>query len=289
METIHIVNLNLIFAENAYCLSQRLGIDVIKDFVPHAGHTYIIFGAHEQSQVLAQIPNVKFIIINTEPPQSDHLRNKYYLQLMKSNVVLDYHPISTAYLKSLGIRVLCQYKFEFMQPDVPLQHKTDGGDPLPYILFVGSPSPRRIAIYNKLVERYPNKNIVFEMNWNHKHPQAMTALLQSAKYVLNIPFFDSKILETHRINKALACGCQVVSLYSGDKETDTDYEKYIHFTHDLFEFFDSVDIPQAPASQAKAAYQSLLPDLIENNKQINWILNQLAKTSLKRGFGQAFL
>ena len=43
MDTYHILNFHQIFAENAFCLSQRLGIELVKDFKPEKDHTYIIF------------------------------------------------------------------------------------------------------------------------------------------------------------------------------------------------------------------------------------------------------
>ena len=116
MDTIHIVNVHPIFAENAHCLAIRLGIDVVKEFIPITNHTYIIFGAHEQAPSLYECQMAlgkegkpfKFIIINGEPPTGLHLRNKYYVALMRNNIVWDYHVLSSIYLKSLGIRVYSQ-------------------------------------------------------------------------------------------------------------------------------------------------------------------------------------
>ena len=234
MDTYHILNFHEIFAENAFCLSQRLGIELVKDFQPEKDHTYIIFGAHNQAATLHSIqvsnPYFKYIIINGEPPQSDVLRNKYYLSLMKNNIVFDYHPISSEYLKTLGIRVFSEYIFDFPQLKNSSEREID-------ILFVGSRNERREAVYKKLVERYPDKRIEFHMDWKQGNHEDLTKLLHRSKVVLNIPYYNSKILETHRINKALACGCEVVSLYSGDKITDDFYEEYVYMTHDIVEVF----------------------------------------------------
>jgi hypothetical protein len=275
MENFHIVNLHSIFAENAHCLAQRLGIDIVKDFNPEKGHTYILFGSHDQSPTLyscqvalaKEDKAFKFIIINGEPPQSLHLRNKYYIELMRGNVVWDYHPISSVYLKSLGIRVYSQYCFEFLHND---------GDPLASrpidILFVGSRNERREALYKKLRERYPEKKIVFDLDWKHGEHNSLRKLLQTAKIVLNIPYYESGILETHRINSALANGCNVVSLYSGHKQTDEFYSPYIHFAHDLFDLFDSKE-PPVP----KLGYAHLVNALSPTVQHNKWILNQLIK------------
>ena len=269
MDTYHILNFNQIFAENAYCLSLRLGIDIVKDFQPIDGHTYLVFGGHDKAVELytaqgsAKI-GFKYIIINTEPPQSDHLRNKFYLNIMKNNIVFDYHTISTHYLKSLGIRVFSEFSFEFPQVKSSSDKDID-------ILFVGSKNDRREAIYKRLQERYPNKKIEFHMDWKYLDQQELTKLLHRAKVVLNIPYYESNILETHRINKALACGCQVVSLFSGHEQTDKFYADYIYFTHDLFDFFDEEPLLE------KRSYAELLSSKSHIGTNIKWILSQLCR------------
>ena len=95
------------------------------------------------------------------------------------------------------------------------------------IFFVGSKTERREKIFHKLKEKYPNKNIEFIFDWSLSAPANLTKKLKQAKFVLNIPYHNHNILETHRINKALSAGCQVVSLYSGDKTTDDFYNDYV--------------------------------------------------------------
>ena len=273
MNTYHILNFHEIFAENAFCLSQRLGVELVKDFQPEKDHTYIIFGAHNQAATLHSIqvsnPYFKYIIINGEPPQSDVLRNKYYLSLMKNNIVFDYHPISSEYLKSLGIRVFSEYIFDFPQLKNSSEREID-------VLFVGSRNERREAVYKKLVERYPDKRIEFHMDWKQGNHEDLTKLLHRSKVVLNIPYYNSKILETHRINKALACGCEVVSLYSGHKPTDEFYDKYIHLCHDFFEYFDQADMCPDLAEK-KLPYNHLVGALSHNLTHIKWLLDELIK------------
>jgi hypothetical protein len=267
----HLVNFHQIFSDNCFCLSKRLGIDLLNNFTPIAEHTYIIFGAHDQAVQLYSIqqqnPTIKYIIINSEPPQSNHLKNKYFLSIMRGNIVFDYHPISSKHLLSLGIRVFSQYVFENVYSPSNAPREID-------LLFVGSRSPRREALYKKLIEKYPNKNIRFEMDWGHSDQLEMTKLLQNAKFVLNVPYYESGILESHRIHKALSCGCEVISLYSGDKQTDDFYEPYVHFCHDIFELLDE-DEPET--KQPKKKYTELIVALAENVAHNGWIIEQLGQ------------
>jgi hypothetical protein len=272
MDTFHIINFHPIFSENAFCLSKRLGIDIIADFDPQEGHTYLVFGAHEQALNLLTIQqtkkNFRLIILNSEPPLSQFMKNKYYISLMKTNIVFDYHEQSAKYLTELGIKVYSRFVFDFIyQPGVDVKRDID-------IFFCGSRTARREAIYEKLKSRYPDKNIVFDFDWKYSNQEDMTKILQRSKTVLNIPYHEHNILETHRIHKALACGCEVVSLYSGDEPTDKFYEPYIYLVHDLFEHFDLPNMPLHIKNQ-KQVYPHLinaLSNFIIHNK---WLIEQL--------------
>ena len=274
MDQFKILVFHTIFSENAFCLSKRLGIDVLNDFSPQEGLTYLIFGAHDQAinlyNIQRQIKNIKYIIINTEPPQSNHLRNKYFLSIMKENIVWDYHDLSREYLESLDIRVYSKYFPEFVYTPSDEPRVID-------ILFVGSKNDRRVGVEKKLRERYPDKRIEFHMDWKHADQSEMRKLLQSAKVVLNIPYYDSNILETHRIHFAMACGCEVVSMFSGHGPADSFYGPYVNFCHDLFEYFDSEEMLPQHMTEQKRKYPDLIATLMPLIKHNKWLLEQLIK------------
>ena len=236
MEKFHIINFCEIFSENAFCLSQRMRIPVDRHFTPRNGHTYIIFGAHTHAYDLLMMQNnmnnVRYIIINSEPSVSHFLRNKHYISLMKDNIVWDNYELSTNHLASMGIRVHSCYIFEFSYQPCERERDID-------IMFIGTTTPRRHAIYELLVKTYPDKKIVFHFNFNMADNEGLTKELQRAKYFINIPKHLHNIYDTHSIHRALACGCSVVSLYSGNKTTDIFYEQYIHFCRDFNDFFDA--------------------------------------------------
>ena len=272
MDTFHIINFHSIFSENAFCLSKRLGIDIIANFKPQEGHTYLVFGAHEQALNLLTIQqtkkNFRLIILNSEPPLSQFMKNKYYISLMKTNIVFDYHEQSAKYLTELGIKVYSRFVFDFIyQPGIDVKRDID-------IFFCGSRTARREALYEKLKSRYPDKNIVFDFDWKYSNQEDMTKILQRSKTVLNIPYHEHNILETHRIHKALACGCEVVSLYSGDEPTDKFYEPYIYLVHDLFEHFDLPNMPLHIKNQ-KLVYPHLINALSNYVHHNKWLIEQL--------------
>jgi hypothetical protein len=107
MDCIHIINFNKIYSADAVSLSQRLGVDILTNFIPVSGHIYIVFGGEGFRPLTTGFERAGplYIIINKESPQSDILRNKYYIQFMRDNYVWDFGK-SADYLKTLGIKVL---------------------------------------------------------------------------------------------------------------------------------------------------------------------------------------
>lgn len=234
MNTVKIMTLHPIFNEPAIILSKRLNLEIIKDFEPCKNEIYIVYGAHEKAiELLTYQKNFQYsygyIIMNSEQPSSNQLKDKYYIELMKKNIVFDYHSVSSDYLKQThGIITRSYHWFDFLDYDMELERDID-------ILFVGSYSQRREEVFIQLQFQYPDKKIEFVFDNSLIQPLELTKKLKRAKVVLNIPYHDDPILETHRINKALSCGCKVVSKKSNDKITDELYDEYIYFVDDYSE------------------------------------------------------
>ena len=230
--SIKIITAHPIFNENAVVMSQKYKWELEKDFDPKPNDLYIVFGAHEISHQLldAQYRNKSsfgYIILNSEQTNSQFFKNKYYLKLMKNNVVCDYNAITPEWLRTNhDIRVFSYFYFEFMKFNVETKREYD-------VVFVGSANDKRTAVYKQLKETYPHLNIYFDLEWQHQSPEKLTDLLHKSKIVLNMPYYKDNALETHRINKALSCDCQVISLRSCDEDANKFYEDYITFTDDI--------------------------------------------------------
>ena len=230
--SIKIITAHPIFNENAVVMSQKYKWTLEKDFDPKPNDLYIVFGGHEISHQLLDVQyrnksSFGYIILNSEQTNSQFFKNKYYLKLMKNNVVCDYNAITPEWLRTNhDIRVFSYFYFEFMKFNVETKREYD-------VVFVGSANDKRTAIYNKLKETYPHLNIYFDLEWKYQSPEKLTDLLHKAKVVLNMPYYTNNALETHRINKALACGCEVISLRSCDEDANKFYEDYVTFTDDI--------------------------------------------------------
>ena len=268
--SIKIISAHPIFNENAVVMSQKYKWELEKDFDPKPNDLYIVFGAHEISHQLLDVQyrnksSFGYIILNSEQTNSQFFKNKYYLKLMKTNVVCDYNAITPEWLRTNhDIRVFSYFYFEFMKFNVETKREYD-------VVFVGSANDKRTAVYNKLKETYPHLNIYFDLAWQHTAPEKLTDLLHKAKIVLNMPYYTDNALETHRINKALSCDCQVISLRSCDEDANKFYDDYITFTDDIVSQVGKELEPKKP-------YEDLVRSLSQKiNPHFLFVIDQVHK------------
>jgi len=191
------------------------------------------------------------------------MKNKYYISLMKRNVVMDYNTLSANYLKeTYDIKVLSYYYFEFMKFNLETNER-------PYdVCFIGSKNERREKIIQDLQEQYPDLNFYIDYDWSHKNSDSLTKILHQCKLVLNIPYYDKNALETHRIHKSLACGCKVISLPSADEDANKFYKDYITIT-------DNIDLS---IEGIEPAYEKLISNLSKKfNPHLLFVINEIHK------------
>jgi hypothetical protein len=255
LTNVYIITLDPIFSENAICLSNKLGLEIVKDFKPKSKDLYIVFGAHLKSVELLKIQkdlsfSFGYIILNSESQKSHFLLNKYYLELMRKNVVFNYsHGVAEYLKKDLDIKTYSYFFFEFMSMNKAEDREYD-------ILFIGSKTKHREEQIACLKEAFPYKKFYIDFEQSHRCAQSMKDILNKSKWVLNIPYYENDgNLETHRINNALSCGCDVVSFKSGDSDTDEFYGDYIYFSDDLVSFFKCHEVKE------KKSYNHLIKGL----------------------------
>lgn len=248
---IKIINGHKIFTECALCLSQKTGWKIETNFNPSLGELYVVFGAHEIATSLLSY-NAKYVIMNSEQSNSLFLKNKYYLELMKKNVVCEFNYKDTL-LTQYKIKPLAYFTFEFVKFDLNMERIYD-------ICFIGSANENRIKLLQDLQKAYPEKSFYIDLEWKNQEVKELTNVLSQSKYILNIPYYANNGLETHRINKALACGCKVVSFPSADPAMDDIYKKYINFTEDFIDFF---------SPHSSHSTQSIEPDYEALMKELN--------------------
>ena len=249
----YIVSFHLIFNENANALAQRLGVPFIQDMKPKPNDIIIVFGAHECADKLAAIQAnipLHYIIIQSEQFNGKAFDNKFYVQLIKNNVILDFSKENIKRLKQhLSTPVYSLYFYDFFQTESP----PFDARPIDFF-FCGAPSPERKKALHEFQLVNPNYTYEIDFSYSYVNPAELTEKMKQVKYVLNVPYYKENALETHRINRAISLGCQVVSLPSFDKEMNVRYEPYIHIVPRLTDFSLLLEI------EPKGTYLQMMED-----------------------------
>jgi hypothetical protein len=227
-----------------------------------------VFGSHEMAHHLLEIQyrlgnTFGYIVMNSEQRDSQFMKNKYYVSLMKRNVVMDYNTLTSAYLKeTFDIKILSYFYFEFLQFNLETNER-------PYdVCFIGSRTPKREKILKELQEKHTDLNFYIDFDWKHKNSDSLTKILHECKVVLNIPYYEENALETHRIHKGLACGCKVISLPSADEDTNEFYKEYITITDDIDLSIEGIE----------PDYEKLISNLSKKfNPHLLFVINEIHK------------
>jgi hypothetical protein len=255
IDNLFIVTFHPIFNENANILSTRIGVPIIQEMVPKKNYVYIVFGAHEQADKLLYIQealNNKYIIIQTEQIESKVFDNKYYMELIQTNPVLEWSKKNVEKLKSnIDLKVYGLYFYDnFIINNNEIKFEDREID----FFFCGSYSKEREQILNEFMNENPKYKYEIDMSYNYTNPIELTNKLKKVKYVINLPYYKNNVLETHRINKALSIGCEVISLYSSDESMNKKYMPYVHFVSELNDFSLLFETPK------KSNYLKLMED-----------------------------
>lgn len=268
---IKIICCHYIFIENAIALSMRYKWTFEK-FKPEVNTIYIVFGGHILFNMLLEtqkrfLNRIHYIIFNSEQSNSTYLNEPKYIQLMKQNIVLNFDVNITQYLKRVyKIYSPALYWFEFI-PCEPNEIRTYD------IAFVGSANETRIKLMQEIKVMFPHLNIIYDFNWKYSNPNELTNLLKNTKVVLNIPFYKNNSLETHRIHKALSCGCDVISYPCSQETTNRMYEEYIYIGVDIKKIIQQYFNNEL---SSKKTYYFLMQQLL--NKYNTPFLNIINKT-----------
>jgi len=274
--SIKIISCHPIFNENALVLSNKYNFAIEQSFDPKAGDLYLVLGGHEIAHPLLEMQFRKnssfgYVILNSEQKHSSFLKNKYYIKLMQNNVVCDFNNITPDYLKhTFGIKIFSNYFFEFMVFNKVYQEKQYD------LVFVGSKNERREKLIQKLRDTFPNLKLFVDFEWKHKSPEDMTKLLDQASVVLNIPYYPENALETHRINKAIACHCDVISLKSCDEDANDFYKDYVYFCEENTLCEEVNKYFYSKQSISKKKYEELVKTLSEKiSRHFIFVISQI--------------
>jgi hypothetical protein len=176
------------------------------------GRQHIVLGANLlPSYPLPLAPDA--IVYNLEQVQagSSWFRPEL-LELFRRYTVWDYSRRNVEALAALGVEVARLVPIGYVPALTRIERR---GDPDIDVLFFGSLNPRRIAIIDRLRAAGLRAEAVFGV-----YGTARDDLIARAKVVLNVHFYEAKVLEMVRVSYLLANRCCVLSEASSDPEED---------------------------------------------------------------------
>ncbi len=176
------------------------------------GRQHIILGANLlPSYPLPLAPDA--ILYNLEQVQlgSSWFRPEL-LELFRRYTLWDYSRRNVAALGALDVEVARLVPIGYVPELTRIEH---AGEPDLDVLFFGSLNPRRIAVIDRLRAAGLRVEVVFGV-----YGKPRDDLIARAKVVLNVHFYEAKVLEMVRVSYLLANRCCVLSEVSSDREED---------------------------------------------------------------------
>lgn len=143
------------------------------------------------------------------------------LEVFKGRVIWDYDAHNALRFRDFNLEVDAIVPLGYAPQMTRIPH---GADRDIDVLFFGSLNPRRRRILNDMRALGLRVEALFGSYGEHRD-----ALIARAKIVLNVHFYEAKILEMVRISYLLANGCTVLSERSMDKAQDDELAGGVEF------------------------------------------------------------
>lgn len=195
---------------------------------------HIVFGANNYIFSRIDVPN-NSIIVNLEQLNTSSVWcNDLYYNFLRKYEVWDYSDSNIQYLSNLGITNVKKINIGY-SPCIEKYRDWDNYNKDVDVFFYGSMNKRRTDIYELLRKNRPQYNVVFKFG---VYGTERDNLIARSKIVLNIHFYESKILEIVRISYLLANKICVISENGKNGAQEDEYEKW----KELIVFTDYDDI-----------------------------------------------
>lgn len=170
---------------------------------------------------------VVYVVYQMEQLTSPWMTEHYLWSLAAAIQVWDFAPSHVKYWRSAGLSssfVPLSVPACWLATDVELA-SWQGVD----ILFYGARNDRREAIKNRLIAELAPFKVAFYLDFDLFGAER-DRVVQGAKLVLNVHYYQAATLEVHRINYLLAKGKCVLSEPSSDAYLDARYASAVVFS-----------------------------------------------------------
>lgn len=191
---------------------------------------YVILGLHRRHRN-SELPD-KYIAVQAEQIDSKWMTKMYLQNLRAALCVWDFSPRNCSYFRSLGItcyNVRSRVPMEIFFPgsETMKQHFFKCREKDIDVLFYGARCPRREDLERNL-SRKTSLRVVFR--YNNLFREEREDLISRSKVVVNVHYWPSASLETHRVEYLCSRGKCVLSERSSDPELDLEYSHCVAFS-----------------------------------------------------------
>lgn len=187
---------------------------------------YVILGLHRFNTVPKQ-----YIAVQAEQLGSTWMTESYITNLRRAMCVWDFSPRNCEYFQEKGIvcfnvRTRVPMGIFFPGSSSMRKHFSSRVKDID-VLFYGAPCPRR----ENLEKEFKRTNLRVVFRFNDLFQDEREDLISRSKVVLNIHYWPSASLETHRVEYLCSRGKCVISERSSDSELDSEYSGSVAFAH----------------------------------------------------------
>ncbi|CAM9711308.1 unnamed protein product, partial [Sphacelaria rigidula] len=191
---------------------------------------YVILGLHRKRVNCSELPD-KYIAVQAEQIGSKWMTKLYLQNLREALCVWDFSPRNCSFFRSLGItcyNVGTRVPMEIFYPGSlsRKQHFSRVREKDIDVLFYSARCPRRQDLERNL-SKTTSLKVVFR--YNDLFREEREDLISRSKIVLNVHYWPSASLETHRVEYLCSRGKCVLSERSSDPELDLEYSNCVAF------------------------------------------------------------
>lgn len=218
---------SLAFAEVAETIHLSLlsaGFDslLVNDFVE--GRTHIVLGANLVSRFSLSIKPGSILYNLEQVDVSSDWLNSVYLDLLSKHRVWDYSENNARKLSALGVDVEGVLPIGYVPELTRITHWKEEQKDID-VLFIGSLNQRRRDLLDELISSGLNVEELFGI-----YGAERDAYIARTKVMLNIHYYESKVLERVRLSYLAANRCAILSEHSANPQDDQDCGNAIRFS-----------------------------------------------------------
>lgn len=187
------------------------------------GRTHIVLGANLVSRFSLSIKPGSILYNLEQIDVNSNWLKTVYLDLLSKHRVWDYDESNAHKLAEQGIDVQGILPIGYVPELTRITHWKEERKDID-VLFIGSLNWRRRALLDKLISSGLNVKELFGV-----YGAERDAYIARSKLLLNIHYYESKVLEMVRLSYLAANRCTILSEHSVNPQDDQDYENAIRF------------------------------------------------------------